>query len=147
LKDADKRAAAEGENTNEGVKTWVKQVREVAFCIEDIIDDYLIQVVQQPRVPGCASLLHKLKTMIPRHQIAYEIQDIKSSVRGISERSKRYGFQPNSNSSGSCNAKWHDPRLAALYIEESEVVGFQVPRKILIDWMVKGREERTVVSV
>ncbi|KEH33963.1 disease resistance protein (CC-NBS-LRR class) family protein [Medicago truncatula] len=49
LKDADKRAAgAEGDNSSEGVKIWVKQLREAAFHIEDIIDDYLIQVRQQP---------------------------------------------------------------------------------------------------
>ncbi|MCI43964.1 NBS-containing resistance-like protein, partial [Trifolium medium] len=47
LKDADKRVA-----TTEGVKTWVRHVREAAFRIEDVIDDYLIQVRQQPRDPG-----------------------------------------------------------------------------------------------
>ncbi|WJX37455.1 hypothetical protein P8452_25218 [Trifolium repens] len=151
LKDADKRA--EGDNTSEGVKTWVKQVREVAFRIEDIIDDYLIKVVPQPRDhPRCVALLHKLKTIIPRHQIAYEIQDIKSSIIEISERSKRYDFQRSfeqgsSNSRGSQNAKWHDSRLAALYIEETEVVGFEAPKKRLIKWMVKGRKKLTVVSV
>ncbi|RHN67257.1 putative P-loop containing nucleoside triphosphate hydrolase, leucine-rich repeat domain, L [Medicago truncatula] len=124
LKDADKRAAgADGDNTNEGVKIWVKQLREAAFRIEDIIDDYLIQ-----------------------------IQDLKTSVHGITERSERYGFQRSveqgtSNSRGSRNTKWYDPRVAALYVKEAEVVGFEVPRKRLIDWMVKGREERTVVSL
>ena len=153
LKDADKRAAgAEGNNTGEGVKIWVKQLREAAFRIEDIIDDYLIQVGQKPRDPGCIALLHKLKAMIPRRRIASEIQDLKTSVRGITERSERYGFQRSfeqgtSNSRGSRNTKWYDPRVAALYVEEAEVVGFEAPRKRLIDWMVKGREERTVVSV
>ena len=28
-------------NLNEGMKTWVKQVREEAFNIEDVIDDYV----------------------------------------------------------------------------------------------------------
>ncbi|CAL5191835.1 unnamed protein product [Lathyrus oleraceus] len=147
LKDADKRAS-----TTEGVKTWVKQVREAAFRIEDIIDDYLIHVGQQPPHPGCVFLLHKLKTIIPSRQIASEIQDIKLSVRGIKERSERYRFQhsleqESSNSRESQNSKWHDPRVAALYVEEADVVGYELQRDGLTDWLVKGRDERTVVSV
>ncbi|XP_058788082.1 disease resistance protein RPM1-like [Vicia villosa] len=153
LKDADKRAATtKGDNTSEGAKIWVKQVREAAFRIEDVIDDYMIQVGQQPPHPGCVALFHKLKSMIPRRRIASEIQDVKSYIRGMKERSGKYGFQRSleqrsSSSREGQNSKWHDPRVAALYIEESEVVGFEAPRKRLTDWMVKGREERTVVSV
>ncbi|CAJ2639978.1 unnamed protein product [Trifolium pratense] len=124
LKDADKRAAAEGDNMHEGVKIWVKQVREAAFRIEDIIDDYLIQMGHQPRDFGCAALQRKLKTMIPRYRIAHEIQNIKSYICGIKERSERYGFQiqasieqGSSNFRGNQNAKWHDPRMDALYID------------------------------
>ncbi|CAL5202272.1 unnamed protein product [Lathyrus oleraceus] len=128
LKDADKKAASvEGDNISKGVKTWVKQLREAAFRIEDIIDDYLIHA-------------------------GSEIQDIKSSVRGIKERSERYGFQRSleqgsSSSRRSRIAKWHDPRVAALYIEEADVVGFETQKDMLIHWLVKGREDRTVISV
>ncbi|XP_058788072.1 disease resistance protein RPM1-like [Vicia villosa] len=150
LKDADKRAS-----TAEGVKTWVKQVREAAFRIEDVIDEYMIQlkVEQQPRcVPIFQKIAHLLKTIIPRHQIPSEILAIKLSICEIKERSERYGFQRSLDQGSSSyrrspSAKWHDPRLGALYIEESEFVGFEEPRKRLIDWMVKGRGERTVVSV
>ena len=45
LKDADARAAAE-EDISEGVKTWVKQVREVAFRIDVFMDEYLLHVAQ-----------------------------------------------------------------------------------------------------
>ncbi|CAJ2639917.1 unnamed protein product [Trifolium pratense] len=84
--------------------------------------------------------------MIPRRRIVSEIRDIKSSVREIKERSERYGFQ-RSLERGSSNDKWHDPRVASLYIEEGEVVGYEVQRERLIDWLIKGRDERTVVSV
>ena len=43
LKDADARAAAE-EDMSEGVKTWVKQVREVAFRIDVFMDEYLLHM-------------------------------------------------------------------------------------------------------
>ncbi|GAU41204.1 hypothetical protein TSUD_128800 [Trifolium subterraneum] len=156
LKDADKRAVAEGNNTGEGVKIWVRQLREAAFQIEDIIDNYMMYVEQQPRNPGCAALLnnfsHLFKTLKQRHQIASGIQDIKSSLCGIKERSKDYSFQQSldqgsSNSRGSQNAKLHPLREAALYIDEADVVGFEEPRKTLMDWMFEGREDPTVLSV
>ncbi|MCH90536.1 NBS-containing resistance-like protein, partial [Trifolium medium] len=87
LKDADKRAAANGNNTDEGVKTWVKDLREAALKIEDITDNYMMYVEQRQKFP------HLLKTLKQRHQIASGIRDIKSLVRGIKERSERYGFQ------------------------------------------------------
>ncbi|GAU29560.1 hypothetical protein TSUD_153100 [Trifolium subterraneum] len=156
LKDADKRAVADGNNTGEGVKIWVRQLREAAFQIEDIIDNYMMYVEQQPRNPGCAALLnnfsHLFKTLKQRHQIASGIRDIKSLVSRIMERSQRYGFQRSldqgsSNSSGSQNAKLHPLREDALYIDEADVVGFEAPKKTLIDWMLEGGEDPTVISV
>jgi len=128
-------------------------MREADFRI-DVFDEYMIHVEQQPLDCGCVALLHKighfLKTMIPLHQIAYEIQDIKSPIRGIKERSERYGFQRSfeqglSNCRGRRNAKWHDPRVASLHLEDIDFVAFKAPRKRLIDWRVKERKECIVV--
>ncbi|CAI8596671.1 unnamed protein product [Vicia faba] len=94
LKDANKISAiAEGDNTSEGVKTWVKQVRQANFRIKDIIDDYIIQVGQKCPHYGCVALFHKLKSMSPHHRIMSEIQDIKSYIRGVKEISEKYGIQ------------------------------------------------------
>lgn len=54
----------------------MKQLREAAFCIEDIIDDYLIHAGQQPRDPGCVDLLHKLKTILSRRRIALRFKTL-----------------------------------------------------------------------
>ncbi|KAJ1441260.1 Virus X resistance protein-like, coiled-coil domain [Sesbania bispinosa] len=137
-------------------KKWVKDLREVAFGIEDIIDQYLNLNLYgdhepQLRDPGCEALLsqifHFIKTLIPRHQIASEIQNIKSHLLGIKTRSIEYHFQEQGSSS-SHHVKWHDPRIASLYIEEADVVGFEGQRDKLIGWLVKDLgAERTVISV
>ncbi|KAJ1390362.1 Virus X resistance protein-like, coiled-coil domain [Sesbania bispinosa] len=42
LRDAD--AKAEMEKTSNLMKEWVAQIREVSYCIEDVFDEYLLQV-------------------------------------------------------------------------------------------------------
>lgn len=155
LKDADTRAARDVE-TNEGIKVWVKQLREASFHIEDVIDEY-IYLVQRVHHPGCIASLRKIASLIKtsksRHQILSEIKGIKLSVHGIKERSEGYNFQSlleqggSTSSIGTEDVKWRDPRLASLFIEEAEIVGFESPRHELVGWLVEGTAERTVISV
>jgi len=158
LKDADRRAADEAE-TNDGIRTWVKQLREASFRIEDVIDEYL-RLMHGVKPPGCGALVCKIaspiKTLIPRHQIASEIQNIKMSICRIKERSERYNFQisheqGSSSSSNSAreteNGRWCDPRLSSLFIEETEVVGIEGPKEELSGWLLESISERTVISV
>ncbi|GAU16411.1 hypothetical protein TSUD_117600 [Trifolium subterraneum] len=155
LKDADRRAADEAD-TNDGIRTWVKQLREASFRIEDVVDEYL-RMRHRAKPTGCIDLACKIsnqiKTLIPCHQIASEIQDIKMSILAIKERSERYNFQisqtpVSSSSTGETeNGRWRDPRLSALFIEETEIVGFEGPREELFGWLLEGQPERTVISV
>ncbi|WJX30553.1 hypothetical protein P8452_19078 [Trifolium repens] len=151
----DRRAADEA-RTNDGIRTWVKQLREVSFRIEDVIDEYLrMRHVVKPTgcVASACKIASLIKTLIPRHQIASEIQDIKMSIRRIKERSERYNFQisqtPGSSSSTGemDNRRWCDPRLSFLFIEETAIVGFEGPREELLGWLLEGAAERTVISV
>jgi disease resistance protein RPM1 len=144
LKDADRRAADETD-TNEAIRTWVKHLREESFRIEDVVDEYL-WLMHRVNPPGRRALAFKIpsliKTLIPRHRIASEIQDIKMSIRGIKERSKRYNFQTSHEQNG-----WRNPQLSSLFIEKKEIVGFEGPRKELIGWLLDGAADRTVISV
>uniref|UniRef100_A0A2N9FHW2 Uncharacterized protein n=1 Tax=Fagus sylvatica TaxID=28930 RepID=A0A2N9FHW2_FAGSY len=153
LKDADARAAAE-EDTS-GVKTWVEELKEVAFRIDVAIDEYLLHVVQHCRHGGFISFLqkitHLLKSLKPRHKIATEIQEIKASVQEINERSKRYGFFQSTDhqglSSAARNITWHDPRMASLFLDDTDVVGIETSRDELLGTLVSGSSHRTVISV
>ena len=147
LKDADKG------DLQDGVKTWMKQVREVAYHIEDVIDEYILQVAQYRHQQSFIAFLNKigrlLKMLKPHHNIATKIQDIKISVREIKERSERYGFSsPKQGSSCSAtNVTWHDPRVGSLFTEEDEVVGMESTRDELVSWLVGGVSKRSVTSV
>jgi disease resistance protein RPM1 len=148
LKDTDK-----GGELQDGVKIWVKQVREIAYHIEDVIDEHVLHEAQRLHQQSFIAFLHKighlLKKIKPNHDIATKIQDIKISVREIKERRERYGFSSSDRGSSSraTNVTWHDPRVGSLFIEEDEVVGIESTRDELISWLVGGVSKRSVISV
>ncbi|WJX30608.1 hypothetical protein P8452_19126 [Trifolium repens] len=161
LKDADRMATVEGGGANEGVKTWVKQLREAAFRIEDVIDEYNMFEASQiaseiDSFSGLIPLLQNIfglnKYMNQKHPIASEIQNIKLSLNRIKERSLRYQFNKSENGSGSSrgatqNENFGDPRIASHLIKETQVVGFEKPRQDLVDWLVEGTDDLKLVSV
>jgi disease resistance protein RPM1 len=152
LKDVDARAK-KGGDLQYGMKVWVKQVREVAFLIEDVLDEYILHVAQHRHQHGFVAFLHKigrlLKKLKPHHDIAIKIQDIKTSVSKIKEQRERYSI--NSLEQGSCggatNATWLDPRVGSLFIEEGEVVGIESTRDDLVSWLLGGAIKRSMILV
>ncbi|CAL9008558.1 unnamed protein product, partial [Prunus brigantina] len=71
LKDADAKAAVQGEMVDASIRTWIKQVREAAYYIEDAIDEYLLCITRHHQDRG---FLHKIiwlvKKMKPQDEIA-----------------------------------------------------------------------------
>ncbi|KAB2598563.1 disease resistance protein RPM1-like [Pyrus ussuriensis x Pyrus communis] len=156
LKDADAKAAA-ADMVTDSAKTWVKQVREAAFYIEDVIDEYLLRVTRHHQDCGFVRFVHKviwfLKKMKPQDEIASKIQGMRALVSEIKARHERYGLSSidqQGQSSGEIVDSWHDPRVASLFIEEAEVVGVESARDELISWLVgkaSRGEYREVISV
>ena len=153
LKDADTRA--EKEEMNNVLKTWVKQVREEAFQIEDVIDEYILYFVKQPyRRKQCFHFLEKAFQFTikvkARYVIASKIQHISNNLKEKREMAVGFCFNAidqREPSSDTGSAPWHDPRVVAHFIEETEVVGIESHRNKLINWLVKRPSNRTVITV
>ncbi|GMY30895.1 disease resistance protein RPM1-like [Fagus crenata] len=153
LKDADTKA--EKDDTGSVAKTWVKQVREEAFHIEDVIDEYLLHFAKAPHrrrrsFRFLQKVFHITINLKRRHVIASEIQGINTILEDIRKRGERYGFnaiEQGRSNSDSRSDTWHDPRMASLFIEEAEVVGIESHREKLIKWLVEGSSNRLVFSV
>ncbi|KAF8409791.1 hypothetical protein HHK36_005870 [Tetracentron sinense] len=155
LRDADSR----GESNNV-VEAWVKQVKDVAYDTEDVLDEYMLHRAQHPHRNGSIATLLR-KTIRPAvshfstsHRIATQIQEINTRVRNIKGRIERYHLISSSDpgsgsSSGSSRSdSWHDPRvLAPLFIEDSEIVGIENPKQVLIGLLVEGVLRRVVIPV
>ncbi|KAK7272902.1 hypothetical protein RIF29_13944 [Crotalaria pallida] len=154
---ADRMAMAEQDkDTREGIKAKVKQLREAAFRIEDVVEEYNMtsEELQQPVDPGCAAALscdiaaYYIRPMMIRLRISREIQDIKKSVDRINGRSEGAAASTSSTSARSQElTRRHDLEDAVRYIKEDEVVGFEGPRNELMGWLEEGRAERTVIAV
>uniref|UniRef100_A0A2N9I5P1 NB-ARC domain-containing protein n=1 Tax=Fagus sylvatica TaxID=28930 RepID=A0A2N9I5P1_FAGSY len=153
LKDADARAEIRGMSNVE--KAWVKQVREEAFHTEDLVDEYILHLSKGSH--GRRRRLHFIQKIFQftiklkaRHVIASKIQDTSNNLKEKSQLAVTYRFNPTEQggpSSGARNDTWHDPRVAALFIEEADVVGIDSPRDKLINWLVEGPSNHMVISV
>ncbi|KAL2901557.1 Disease resistance protein RPM1 [Bienertia sinuspersici] len=151
IKDAD--ARAEKETFNYGAKTWVNQLREVAYEIEDVIDNYVLYMakVECRHCPRVFSTLSKAvcKTLRlkPCSEMSREIKHIKERIHAIKERGKSFGFRSSELGVGQEDESWHDPRVTSLFIEEAEVVGIGPHRDTLVEWLVNASPKRRVISV
>ncbi|KAJ6354282.1 hypothetical protein OIU76_003182 [Salix suchowensis] len=147
LQDAEERS-----ESDQGLRAWVKQVRDVAYDAEDILEEFMLRFS-----PSHGSgFIHFLRNsyrstrkLSARHRLAAHLQSIKARVKAISERRNAFSLNRIDMPSTSSAAveKWHDPRIASLYLDEADVVGIENPKRQLVSWLVEGEEKLSSISV
>ncbi|CAM0874995.1 unnamed protein product [Alopecurus aequalis] len=125
------------------VKAWIKEVRELAYDIEDTIDDSMAQVEEKSDEPtGIKGFvmdnIRKLKELFSRYNIAEEIEELKNQVLEVSDRRKRYKID---DSMSIATDVAIDPRLPALYAEVGGLVGIDCKRAKIIKLLTDEKED------
>ncbi|CAI9764676.1 unnamed protein product [Fraxinus pennsylvanica] len=151
------RVADAAEDDDPELKVWIKQVRDVAYETEDIIDGFMLQLHRKNDCccSGVCDFLGKLfcsvRNLKTRYETAAEIQSIKSRMTEIAEGHRRYRYKFNVAEEGSASGFGSnhgiDPRVDALLLEETKLVGIENPKKQIIPWLVEGESRLKVVSV
>ncbi|KAI8011318.1 Disease resistance protein RPM1 [Camellia lanceoleosa] len=150
------RVADAMEENDPELKVWVKQVREAAYDIGDVLELFMLHLGHHHGA-GFRGFLLKvscfINTLKARHQIASEVQRMKSRVDDISKGHQRYhdryGMleQGSRSRSTGLNTSCHDYRGDALLLDESELVGIDKPKSQLIRWLVHEDPRLKVFSV
>ncbi|CAO2153462.1 unnamed protein product [Urochloa humidicola] len=124
------------------VKAWMKEVRELAYDIEDRIDLFTYHVYHEPaeNATGVKRILRryiqKLKKLHYRREFAKQIQELQVLVNEVYERQIRYKIDEGTSASTHIVV---DPRLPALYVEFEKLVGIEGPSDELINRFI-GKE-------
>jgi hypothetical protein len=117
------------------IKAWMKEVRELAYDIEDFIDAFTAQVEEKSDPPTgikgfIISSIRKLRELVSGIKIAEDIEELKHQLLEVSDRRK--GYKVDEYTSMEEGVEAIDPRLTALYAEIGGLVGVDAPMKKII---------------
>lgn len=141
---------------DEQVKIWVRDVRELSYDIEDSIDTFMVSagkdghpVAKLFSFKGMIDRTNNLfKKVVAHHQIAREIKDIKKLLEDASKRRERYKID---DAVIARRSESIDPRLGAMYKKETELVGLDGPKNVLVKTLMeedgKLRKHRDIISI
>ncbi|KAL6197050.1 hypothetical protein ACLB2K_032663 [Fragaria x ananassa] len=138
----------------EGEKLWVASIRDLAYDVEDIIDEFMYHMYEKQSGDRLSRALHRtihaLNDILFRRRIAKKLQKIIETIIAIPERNLRYSFRLTGGTSASTEDtyKWVQNQVVSSFlITDDELVGIEEKKQILIGWLLGKEKNQTVVSV
>ncbi|KAM3681585.1 hypothetical protein ACJW31_12G008200 [Castanea mollissima] len=147
LLDYDKKGAA-----NEGEKLWVENVRDMAYDVEDVIDEFMYYInIQRTRgryVQFVYQTIYFPQNLWVRHQTATKLQKINKTIKTNSQLNKKYHVDPIEGKSSEDIHKWVVRHAeSSLFVEEDELVAIKDKRQQLMMWLMDREQQQTVISI
>ncbi|KAJ4790551.1 hypothetical protein LUZ62_041797 [Rhynchospora pubera] len=135
-------AAEAQQDKNNVMLIWVRQVKRLAYQIEDCLAEFSLHLENR-------SLYYRLRTLSTRRQIASKIRDIRVKVEETSKRNLRYNLvDPLKSSSDATSSNGNFAvRMDALVVEETELVNQIEPKNELLSLITESNKNRKVIWV
>ncbi|XP_010255824.1 PREDICTED: disease resistance protein RPM1-like [Nelumbo nucifera] len=158
LRDAEKKSMR-----GEVVSEWVAQVRDEAYKIQDVLEEFLLRMdLLRARLTrrhvGCLDIKFYIcyipsfnKQMTLCREFHSEIECIKREVEAISRRRLQYNLQEEVNSSNHEEETRGDYGLSSPFVEEANIIGIDKDVEKLENWLLKEgvdeNHQRSIISV
>ncbi|OVA18807.1 Disease resistance protein [Macleaya cordata] len=155
LKDADVK-----HKQDEKLKLWVRQIRDVTYHAEDVIDEFMVKISQHRHENGvgfvgsltrCITCTHKLPIL---HELANRIKEINNTMEEISSNRSNYdikSIEVGESSSSSNGVQLTRKVKRAPIVEELNVVGIEDSirevKSLLMGGSDQHERQRIVVSI
>ncbi|KAJ1703907.1 hypothetical protein LUZ63_003686 [Rhynchospora breviuscula] len=140
---------SEKRKVDEGQKQWVKEVRDLAYWIEDVIDTFLLTVPEKK--PGkweaFKRLLKKIIKIPSVHKLGDEINKIEARFQEIEASRVRLGIN---NLGEGTDGEIGQPvkRIVLPDIDEEGIVGFEADRDKILSLLLDEKDKRrSVISI
>lgn len=105
------------------LRTWVKQVRDLACDVEGCLQDFTLHSEEQPSCGGCSA-----RTLRARHRIATDLKELKARVEDVSRRNLRYRLIEHAGSTSTASTA----ATATAVAEQQPAVASSVDTTMLI---------------
>ncbi|KAG6534764.1 hypothetical protein ZIOFF_008667 [Zingiber officinale] len=139
------------------LQEWMRQIRNLAFEMEDLVDEYATRLGRASASGGRKSCLRRIAAfpsrILTRHRLASRLQDIHTRFQDLCKQTSQLGIQapsswPTSSSSSYSSSSAADARLARRFELEEDIVGFDEDmRDIKRQLFDSSSTDRVVLSV
>ncbi|KAJ4802326.1 Disease resistance protein (CC-NBS-LRR class) family [Rhynchospora pubera] len=147
LKDADRK----NNNGDERQRHWIKEIREVAYDIEDTIDKACLLGIEMENPKKRPSKMEAFKRIFKspkaQHELGVEIKEILKRIEKISENRVKYGTDNLGEGSGGQIELPVKPLLIPNF-DDPDVVGFEHDRYNIVNKLLDDNTgRRCIVSI
>ncbi|KAJ6804044.1 putative disease resistance protein isoform X3 [Iris pallida] len=149
LRDADTKR-----KRDERVKHWVKEIRDVAYEAEDVIDTFIINAAdthrgrRRPGVFGFLKSCLRATDVVGRHRASAQITAVMDKISEISASRITYDIRNlEDENGGGVERRVPARRPIVPHVEDSDVVAFDGHMSALVEQLLHHSEKRSVVSI
>lgn len=146
LKDADSK-----QDSDERVYTWVAEVREAAYDIEDNVLVFVAAKIASRRSGNSRSFFKKMncffKEIVTTYRVGSHISDIKIRISELTTSLQTYGIKPITDSGEGTainNSRIRNLRRSYSHVVEEDFVGLEESINMLVANLIDEQKDRVI---